>query len=61
MLSEALYKSIKHNLENKYQTILFLNRRGYSTFIMCRECGYTMKCPNCHNNFYLNMKNRFMH
>ena len=47
MLSEALYKSIKHNLENKYQTILFLNRRGYSTFIMCRECGYTMKCPNC--------------
>ena len=47
MLSEALYKSIKQNLENKYQTILFLNRRGYSTFIMCRECGYTMKCPNC--------------
>ena len=47
MLSETLYKSIKHNLENKHQTILFLNRRGYSTFIMCRECGYTMKCPNC--------------
>ncbi len=47
MLSEALYKAMKENLENKRQTILFLNRRGYSTFIMCRECGYTMKCPNC--------------
>ena len=47
MLSQSLYNSIKQNLEDKHQTILFLNRRGYSTFIMCRECGYTMKCPNC--------------
>ena len=47
MFSQSLYEAMKHNLENKYQTILFLNRRGYSTFIMCRECGYTMKCPNC--------------
>ena len=47
MLSNSLYNSIKQNLEKKHQTILFLNRRGYSTFIMCRECGYTMKCPNC--------------
>ena len=59
MLSEALYKSIKHNLENKYQTILFLNRRGYSTFIMCRECGYTMKCPNCNISLtYHSFQNR---
>ena len=47
MLSTSLYSSIEENLKNKRQTILFLNRRGYSTFIMCRECGYTMKCPNC--------------
>ena len=47
MLSQSLYKSMKENLETKKQTILFLNRRGYSTFIMCRECGYVMKCPNC--------------
>ena len=47
MLSNSLYKEMKENLKNKKQTILFLNRRGYSTFIMCRECGYTMKCPNC--------------
>ena len=47
MLSMDLYTAIEKNLKNKYQTILFLNRRGYSTFIMCRECGYTVKCKNC--------------
>lgn len=47
MLSEELYLEMEKNLKNNYQTILFLNRRGYSTFIMCRDCGYTLKCPNC--------------
>ncbi len=47
MLSEELYNSIEENLKAKRQTILFLNRRGYSTFIMCRNCGYTVKCKNC--------------
>ena len=47
MLSVELYNNIEENLKQKRQTILFLNRRGYSTFIMCRNCGYTVKCPNC--------------
>ena len=47
MLSVSLYEAIEKNLKEKRQTILFLNRRGYSTFIMCRECGYTVKCKNC--------------
>ena len=47
MLSYKLHDAIQKNLEKKRQTILFLNRRGYSTFIMCRECGYTVKCKNC--------------
>ena len=47
MLSIALHNAIEKNLEEKRQTILFLNRRGFSTFIMCRECGYTVKCKNC--------------
>ena len=47
MLSNELYKEIEKNLREKHQTILFLNRRGYSTFIMCRNCGYTVKCKNC--------------
>ena len=47
MLSNDLYNAIEQNIKNKLQTILFLNRRGYSTFIMCRDCGYTVKCKNC--------------
>lgn len=46
-LSHELYEEMQKNLKEKRQTILFLNRRGYSTFVMCRECGYTLKCPNC--------------
>lgn len=47
MFSKDLYKAIKDNLEKKEQTILFLNRRGYSTFVSCRSCGYVCKCNNC--------------
>jgi len=47
MLSYKLHDAIEQNLKEKRQTILFLNRRGYSTFIMCRDCGYTVKCKNC--------------
>ena len=46
-ISMKLYESIKENLQNKKQTILFLNRRGYSTFILCRDCGYVAKCKYC--------------
>ena len=47
MISEKLHKAIHQNLESHKQTILFLNRRGFSTFVMCRECGNTIKCKNC--------------
>lgn len=47
ILSESLFKAIKDNLHNKKQTILFLNRRGFSTFISCRKCGYVVKCSEC--------------
>ena len=47
IISDRLNEEIKKNLENKKQTILFLNRRGFSTFVMCRDCGYTAKCRRC--------------
>lgn len=47
MISKVLYNEIEKNLAEKKQTILFLNRRGFSTFVMCRDCGYTVKCKNC--------------
>lgn len=47
MFSRALSEEIKKNLESGEQTILFLNRRGFSTFVSCRSCGFTAECPNC--------------
>ena len=47
IFSEELLDSIKERLDKEEQIILFLNRRGYSTTITCKECGNTLKCPNC--------------
>lgn len=46
-LSLSLQDEIRKNLDNNSKTILFLNRRGYSTFVSCRECGYVMECEDC--------------
>lgn len=45
--SRNLVTSIKDKLEKKEQIILLLNRRGYASFVTCKNCGYTFKCPNC--------------
>lgn len=47
IFSKKLYDEIKENLHRREQTILFLNRRGYSTFVSCRKCGFVAKCRNC--------------
>ena len=46
-ISRKLQEEIKKNLDAGEQTILFLNRRGFSTFVSCRKCGYVAECPNC--------------
>ncbi|AYD40012.1 primosomal protein N' [Clostridium fermenticellae] len=47
IFSRELYNSIEDRLEQKEQIILFLNRRGFSTFVSCRKCGYVFKCEHC--------------
>ena len=47
IFSEFLQNKIKEKLERREQIILLLNRRGFSTFITCSNCGYTYKCPSC--------------
>ncbi len=47
IFSVALYQKIRQNLDKGRQAILFLNRRGYSSFVSCRACGYVMKCDTC--------------
>ena len=47
VLSATLIGAIRENASKGKQTILFLNRRGFSYFFHCRSCGYEMKCRNC--------------
>ena len=47
VLSRSLQRLLRNTLDNQQQAILLLNRRGYSTFVMCRECGEVIKCPDC--------------
>jgi primosomal protein N' (replication factor Y) len=47
IMSPPLKEAIEENLTQKKQTILFLNRRGFSSLYLCRFCGETIRCPNC--------------
>lgn len=47
IFSNQLFAAINDRLEKKEQSIIFLNRRGFSTFVSCRKCGYVFKCTNC--------------
>ena len=47
LFSRHLADQIGARLESGEQVILFLNRRGYSQFVLCRDCGYVARCPNC--------------
>ncbi len=47
IFSLKMYEAILENLNNKRQTMIFLNRRGYSGFVSCRSCGEAIKCDNC--------------
>ncbi|MFC1721942.1 primosomal protein N', partial [Patescibacteria group bacterium] len=47
IISESLQQQIKNTMAAKEQAILFINRRGAATFVMCRDCGHVIECPEC--------------
>ncbi|NLQ92849.1 primosomal protein N' [Streptococcus mutans] len=59
-LTPVLLDKIKDRLIKKEQVVLMLNRRGYSSFIMCRDCGYVDNCPNCDISLTLHMDTKTM-
>lgn len=59
-LTPILIDKIKDRLAKNEQTVLMLNRRGYSSFIMCRDCGYVDSCPNCDISLTLHMDTKTM-
>lgn len=50
IFSRVLQSRLLETLEKEQQAILFLNRRGTNTFVMCRDCGYIAQCENCDSN-----------
>ena len=60
-ISETLYEYLKDNLENKRQSILLINRRGFHTFAACNSCGEVICCPHCSISMtYHSANNRLM-
>lgn len=55
-----LLDKIRDRLAKQEQVVLMLNRRGYSSFIMCRDCGYVDECPNCDISLTLHMDTKTM-
>ncbi|WP_368251099.1 primosomal protein N' [Enterococcus sp. 2201sp1_2201st1_B8_2201SCRN_220225] len=53
--SQVLKEKIADRLANDEQIVLLLNRRGYSSFVMCRDCGHVVDCPNCDISLTLHM------
>ncbi|HHT74348.1 MAG TPA: primosomal protein N' [Firmicutes bacterium] len=47
MLSRSLHQALQHVLQRQEQAIILLNRRGFSAFVLCRECGHVLQCENC--------------
>lgn len=47
LLSKPLIEALSSRIEKKEQSILIVNRRGYSPYVSCRKCGYVVKCPSC--------------
>lgn len=53
--SPMLISALKQCIEHHEQSVLLLNRRGYSSSVICRDCGYVFKCPNCDISLTLHM------
>jgi primosomal protein N' (replication factor Y) len=58
LLSEKVRVALQKNIEDKKQSLLFLNRRGFANFILCPDCGHTFKCPNCNVTLTYHLRDR---
>lgn len=60
LISKALESKIKEVLTNKEKIILFLNRRGFATFIHCLNCKTVLRCKDCHTTLKYHFKKRMV-
>lgn len=60
LFSTPLKEALQERLDKGEQSVLMLNRRGYSSFVMCRDCGFVLNCPNCDISQTLHMDSHTM-
>src|SRR5699024_1079386 len=60
IFSDELKIAIEDRIKKEEQIVLLLNRRGYSSFMLCRDCGFVLQCPNCDISLTLHKDNRSM-
>ncbi len=61
VLSNELISSINEALSKKQKTVLLMNRRGYSPFLVCNDCGKIIECPNCSVSLVYNQQEKSLH
>ena len=63
ILSRPLKEAVEKNLEKEKKTVLLINRRGFANFLLCRDCGRALLCPNClvSLTYYFKDKNLYCH
>jgi primosomal protein N' (replication factor Y) len=61
IFSRALEEALRQNAERNEQALLFLNRRGFSTFALCRDCGFVYRCPNCSVSLIYHLPDKSYH
>ncbi len=60
IFSRSLLQELDRVLEQDEQALLFINRRGFSGFVLCRECGYVVRCPSCDVSLTLHLDRQIM-
>jgi primosomal protein N' (replication factor Y) len=61
IFSRDLEEALRQNAERNEQALLFLNRRGFSTFALCQDCGFVYKCPNCSISLVYHLSDKSFH
>ena len=58
LFSRPLREALEETIARGEQAFLFLNRRGFSTFVLCRDCGFSYRCPNCNVSLIYHLPDR---
>ena len=61
IISNEMESSIEENFKNKVQTLIYINKRGYTSFVICSKCGFVKYCRNCSSTMVLHNFKKTLH